>query len=78
MRAAVRLITVLLVALAMTGAAQAQSAAISGTVVDASNAPVPGATVDLSGPGPRMSMRSGADGRFTFRASIYRGPRSRI
>lgn len=65
-RAALRLMFVLVATLMAAGTARAQSGAISGTVVDVSSAPIPGATIDLSGPGPRVSTRSSSDGHFTL------------
>ena len=47
--------------------ALAQTATISGTVVDESNAAVPGATVELIGPGTTAPAVSGARGEYSFR-----------
>ena len=47
--------------------AQAQSATISGTVVDETGGVVPGATVLLAGPGVNTSTTSGAVGDYRFR-----------
>jgi iron complex outermembrane receptor protein len=46
--------------------ALAQTATISGTVVDESNAAVPGATVELIGPGTTAPTVSGPRGEYTF------------
>lgn len=44
----------------------AQTGSISGTVVDATDARIPGATVELTGP-TRQTTQSGAQGEFAFR-----------
>src|SRR5581483_11578756 len=46
---------------------QAQTASLSGTVVDESGAVVPGATVMLAGPGAHGSTISGAHGEYSFK-----------
>jgi outer membrane receptor protein involved in Fe transport len=53
--------------LLVPSAATAQSATISGTIVDSSNAVVPGATVVLTGPGGSQTTVSGAQGDYSFR-----------
>jgi outer membrane receptor protein involved in Fe transport len=61
-----RLLIVFMLLLVPTAAA-AQSATISGTIVDSSNAVVPGATVVLTGPGGSQTTVSGAQGDYSFR-----------
>ncbi len=53
--------------LLVAGGAQAQSASVSGTVVDETGGVVPGATVLLAGPGVNSSTTSGAVGEYRFR-----------
>ena len=52
---------------ALGAPAVAQTATISGTVVDESGAAVPGATVELIGPASNSPTVSGARGEYTFR-----------
>jgi outer membrane receptor protein involved in Fe transport len=54
-------------AAALAAPASAQTATLSGTIVDESAAVVPGATVTLTGTGVRASTISGARGEYTFR-----------
>jgi hypothetical protein len=70
-----RTILALAVACAIASAAFAQSADVTGTVVDESNAAIPGATVTLSGAGPSMATQTGPRGEYTFHnvpAGAYR------
>ena len=53
-------------ACALGAPALAQTATISGTVVDESGAAVPGATVELIGPGSKSPTVSGARGEYGF------------
>jgi outer membrane receptor protein involved in Fe transport len=53
-------------ACALGTSALAQTATISGTVVDESNAAVPGATVELIGPGTTAPTVSGSRGEYSF------------
>lgn len=56
----------LMLACAASPSSAQSTAALSGVVVDASGAPVAGATVSVEGPGrPARSVETGADGRFT-------------
>jgi len=52
---------------AFAASALAQTATISGTVVDQSGAAVPGATVELIGPGTHAPAVSGPRGEYSFR-----------
>jgi outer membrane receptor for ferrienterochelin and colicins len=52
---------------ALGAPALAQTATISGTVVDQTGAAVPGATVELIGPGAQAPTVSGPRGEYTFR-----------
>ncbi len=63
-----RLFLAFLVALAVTAPAWAQSGGgtVSGTLVDESGAALPGANVQLTGPGTNKFAVSGNDGRYTF------------
>ncbi len=62
-----RLFLALLVALAVAVPAWAQSGAtVSGTLVDESGALLPGANVQLIGPGVNKFAVTGTDGRYTF------------
>src|SRR5436190_8778691 len=61
-----RLLLALGIALALAVPAQAQTASLSGTVVDESGGVVPGATVTLAGPGTRSPTISGARGEYSF------------
>ena len=49
------------------------AAAVSGRVLDATDSPVPGATVRISGPGVSATVVSGPMGRFRF-ADVLPGP----
>jgi outer membrane receptor protein involved in Fe transport len=51
---------------ALATSAAAQTASVSGTITDQSGAPVPGATVALSGPGSPASIVSGPRGEYSF------------
>ena len=65
-----RLFLALSAALAVAGPALAQSAAggtVSGSLVDESGAALPGANVQLIGPGVNKFAVTGNDGRYTFR-----------
>jgi outer membrane receptor protein involved in Fe transport len=53
--------------LLLPSAAIAQSATVSGTVVDSSGGVVPGATVVLSGPAGSQQTVSGGEGEYSFR-----------
>lgn len=57
----------LMVSLSIAAQAAAQSGALTGTIVDETNAAVPGATVQLSGPGVNASTTSGPRGEYAFR-----------
>src|SRR5439155_18327772 len=57
----------LLIGLALAVPAEAQTASLSGTVVDESGAVVPGATVMLAGPGAHGSTVSGSRGEYSFK-----------
>jgi outer membrane receptor protein involved in Fe transport len=61
-----RIMLVLALLCSIPAAAAAQTGAVSGTVLDASGAVVPGATVVLTGPSS-LSTVSRADGAYTFR-----------
>ena len=63
----IRFMAALGAVLVLASSASAQTATLSGTVVDESGARVPGATVQLSGPGRRTSTVSGSEGEYTFR-----------
>ncbi len=63
----IRAALVLMMSLVLAGPAAAQSGALTGTIVDESNAAVPGATVQLSGPGVNASTTSGPRGEYAFR-----------
>jgi iron complex outermembrane receptor protein len=52
---------------ALSGPVFAQTATVSGTVMDQTGATVPGATVSLAGPGQNLSTVSGARGDYVFR-----------
>ena len=70
-----RTVLALAFACAIATSAFAQPATVSGTIVDESNAAVPGATVTLAGGGPSMTATTGARGEYTFRnvpAGAYR------
>src|SRR5438552_15837775 len=60
-------IPALLFVVASAVPAAAQNATLSGTVVDESGAGVPGATVQLAGPGGNTSTTSGPKGEYSFR-----------
>jgi iron complex outermembrane receptor protein len=62
-----RLLACLTLALSVSFTAHAQTATVSGSVVDQSGAVVPGATVQLAGSGGRLSTVSGAQGEYGFR-----------
>src|SRR5438874_2282822 len=62
-----RLLLALGIGLALATPAQAQTASVSGTVVDQSGAVIPGATVVLAGPGTHTPTTSGARGEYSFR-----------
>ena len=51
---------------ALAAPAAAQTASVSGTILDQSGAAVPGATVTLSGPGGTASTTSGSRGDYNF------------
>ena len=55
-----------ILALLTSATLSAQTGGIAGTVVDATDARVPGATVELTGPA-RQTTQSGAQGEFAFR-----------
>src|SRR2546427_1614130 len=61
-----RLLLAFGIALALGAPARAQTASLSGTVVDESGAVVPGATVMLAGPGTHSPTISGARGEYSF------------
>src|SRR5256885_9357507 len=61
-----RFLSILFVVCALAAPAYAQSATLSGTVVDDSGAVVPGATVTLAGGSARQSTVSGAQGDYRF------------
>src|SRR5256714_61823 len=61
-----RFLSILFVVCALAAPAYAQSATVSGTVVDDSGAVVPGATVTLAGGSARQSTVSGAQGDYRF------------
>ena len=56
-----RLLFALGIGLALAAPAQAQTASLSGTVVDESGAVVPGATVMLAGPGGKITYFDAAE-----------------
>jgi outer membrane receptor protein involved in Fe transport len=60
------------VVLVLSTPAHAQTATVSGTIVDESGAPVPGATVTLTGSGIRLFSISDAHGGYVFR-DVSRG-----
>lgn len=59
---------VLLLAMLFAWPAAAQTAILTGAVLDPSGAAVPGAQIALSGAGRTLSTKSNSDGRYTFRA----------
>src|SRR4051812_45074276 len=62
-------VSVLALGLGWLGAAYAQSRAgvtVSGTVVDESGAILPGASVQLAGPGVNRFQTTGSEGAYTF------------
>ena len=61
-----RFLSILFVVCALAAPAHAQSATVSGTVVDESGAVVPGATVTLAGGSARQSTVSDAQGEYRF------------
>ena len=63
-----RVFLVLLSVLSLTLPAAAQTASVSGAVLDQSGAVVPGATVLLTSPGIRISTVSGSRGEYSFPA----------
>ena len=62
-----RLLLTLALACALSAPAAAQTATVSGTVIDPSGAAVPGATVSLAGPSGTVSATTGPAGDYTFR-----------
>ncbi|HXI30006.1 MAG TPA: TonB-dependent receptor plug domain-containing protein, partial [Vicinamibacterales bacterium] len=62
-----RYLAIALFLLLLPSAASAQSAIVSGTVVDSSGGVVPGATVVLTGPAGSQTTVSGAGGEYSFR-----------
>ncbi|MGB6746137.1 MAG: carboxypeptidase regulatory-like domain-containing protein [Terracidiphilus sp.] len=58
----------LLLSVLLVQMAAAQSAALAGTVLDPSAAAIPGAQIALAGAGQTLHAKSGADGRYAFRA----------
>src|SRR4051794_2978552 len=62
-----RVVVVLVAVFALAVRVSAQTAAVTGTVVDQANLAVPGATVTLSGPGANATTSSDARGEYTFR-----------
>src|SRR6266852_8964029 len=62
-----RPLLVLGIALTLARPAQAQTATLSGSVLDESGASVPGATVQLTCPGVRASTISGPHGEYSFK-----------
>ena len=62
----IRLLAILGVALVLAVPAWAQTGGVSGTVVDESGGVVPGASVQLSGPGGRAFAVTGPDGSYAF------------
>ncbi|HEY7171577.1 MAG TPA: TonB-dependent receptor [Vicinamibacterales bacterium] len=62
-----RLVVVFVAICALAGRASAQTAAVTGTVVDQANLAVPGATVTLTGPGANATTTTDARGEYTFR-----------
>jgi outer membrane receptor for ferrienterochelin and colicins len=62
-----RLLLAVAMGLLLAGGAQAQTASVSGTVVDQSGAVVPGATVTLAGPGTHTPTTTGARGDYSFK-----------
>src|SRR5437763_12234411 len=70
-----RVVVVLVALCALAGRASAQTATVTGTVVDQANLAVPGATVTLSGSAANTSTTSDARGEYSFRdvpAGSYR------
>src|ERR1043166_52275 len=70
-----RVVVVLVAICALAGRAAAQTATVTGTVVDQANLAVPGATVTLSGSGANATTTSDARGEYNFRdvpAGSYR------
>ena len=63
----IRCIVVLSLILGLSVPVAAQSASVSGTVLDQSGATVPGATVQLAGAGTSATTTSGPAGQYTFR-----------
>ena len=63
----IRSLLALAVASAIAAPASAQTATVSGTVVDQSGGAVPGATVELTGPGTNLTTVTGARGEYAFR-----------
>src|SRR5262249_37191551 len=64
---ALRLIAAVAALLAAASVATAQTATLSGTVLDESGAGLPGATVTLSGPGGRQTAVTDSAGAYRFR-----------
>ena len=70
-----RVVVALVAICALAGRASAQTATVTGTVVDQANLAVPGATVTLSGSGANAATTSDARGEYNFRevpAGSYR------
>jgi iron complex outermembrane receptor protein len=63
----IRIVMAITFAFALAAPAHAQTATVSGTVVDESAAIVPGATVTLTGGGHTLSTVTGGRGEYTFR-----------
>jgi outer membrane receptor protein involved in Fe transport len=66
-RANRRILLALALICAIASTAAAQTATVTGTVIDQSNAAVPGATVALAGPGTPATTTTGAGGEYSFR-----------
>src|SRR3954470_1949536 len=62
----IRLSLATLLACALCTPALAQTATVSGTVNDESGAAVPGATIELVGPGTATSTVTGSHGEYSF------------
>jgi outer membrane receptor protein involved in Fe transport len=62
-----RLLVCIALVLSVSSGVHAQTATVSGTVVDQSGGVVPGATVQLAGAAGRMSTVSGSQGEYGFR-----------